>query len=471
MNPPPRATEPVRGQPRYTNLQAELDKLRGVPHEHNPARRPLVLSERAATCRDWLLRALDRGYAQGGHTNSQWDPLIHAAFVAYADYTHAGTTLAHYAVLTNAVLVAAASGCGDPMVRYMQVRYGLVDTSARPELFALASLQAFRGLWDSPYHPLLKFMAGYRAVDAARQVDVNGDRSTLLSFVTTSLEDSARDTNAPPEEVFEAAGRWVEHTPARGWVDMVLSDLQSIMERNWSREEAYFRFRGQAEIARAWNERGSGYANTVTAEGWAGFNKHLEQAEPFLDTAWKMNPSNAYTAYLMMKLELGQSRGRERMEQWFERAMALDTNYYDAASLMSYYLEPRWHGSVDEALEFARRCVTSTNWGGQVPLVLPQLHHSLAKFKNLAESPDYWQRPEVWEDVRSGYERFFQLNPDAFAYRHNYAGDAFLCGHYAEFLAQTKLFGFTNFQFFGGQERFRRMLAKAAANTTDSVPK
>ena len=41
---------------------------------------------------------------------------------------------------------------------------------------------------------------------------------------------------------------------------------------------------------------------------------------------------------------------------------------------------------------------------------------------------------------------------------------AFLCGHYAEFLAQTKLFSTgTNYSYFGGQARFKQMLARAAA--------
>ena len=156
-------------------------------------------------------------------------------------------------------------------------------------------------------------------------------------------------------------------------------------------------------------------------------------------------------------------KGRTRMQQWFNRAITLATNYYDAAKLMSFYLEPRWYGSADEALEFARSCVTSTNMGGRVPLVLADVHHSLAAYQKLKDSPQYWQRSEVWDDVRSAYDRFFALNPDASGYRHDYALDAYLCGHYAEFLAQAKLFPWTNFQYFGGEDKFRQMLTRAAA--------
>jgi hypothetical protein len=235
------------------------------------------------------------------------------------------------------------------------------------------------------------------------------------------------------------------------------------MERNWGREAAWFRWRGLAEINQAWEDRGRGFANTVKDEGWESFGKHLEKAQSLLEAAWQKNPSNAHTAYLMMQVELGQGQGRDRMQQWFDRAMTLATNYYDAAKLMSFYLEPRWYGSEDEALEFARSCVASTNWGGTVPLVLSDLHHSLANFQKRGDSPEYWLRPEVWDDVRASYERFLALNPDESGYRHNYASDAYLCGRYAEFLAQTRLFSWTNFEFFCGEKKFRQMLTRAAA--------
>ena len=387
---------------------------------------------------------------------------MRAAYEAYADYSRAGATGRQFVALTNAVLAAVAAGCRDPMLQYMQVRYGVVDTSASPDQYALASLHAFRAMLGSAHHPVFKFMAGYRVVEASRAPDIKSDPRRATDLVTAALEDLARDTNAPPEEVFEPAFLWLDFTRAKGWVDYVLSDLQGIMQRHWGRQEAYFRWQGLAEYKRAWDERGTGFANSVKEGGFEGFGKHLKLAQAALETSWQMNPSNAYTAYLMMQVELGQGQGRDRMQQWFDRAMSLATNYYDAVKLMSFYLEPRWYGSEDEALEFARSCVASTNWGGRVPLVLPDVHHSLAAYHKLKDSPEYWHRSEVWDDVRSAYDRFFALNPGEFGYRHNYALDAYLCGHYAEFLAQARLFPWTNFQYFGGEDRFHQMLTRAA---------
>ncbi|SRR6266568_1227965 len=457
------AESPKPFNPKNPKVQAELERLRARPLEGDPQKRPLVVSERAANQRDWLEKVLTKGYAASGHTNPHWDARVRAAFSAYAAYARA-SQWDQYKPMVGAASAAMAAGCDDPMIRYMDARYRLADEGVSAEEFALAALRAHEALLDSRYHPVLKFYAGYRAVEAARTADVGGNRGPLLRFITAALEDLARDTNAPSAEVFDASEMWVNHTNERSWLDFILHDLQPLMERTWGHEERWFRFCGMVEIQRAWGQRGRGFADTVPERGWEGFGEHLKKAEQPLKTAWQMNSKSAQTAYLMMRLELGQGRGRAIMETWFKRAMALETNYYDAASLMAFYLEPRWYGSDEETLDLGRACVASTNWGGHVPLVLVDTHHSLARYYKKADSPEYWQRPEVWKDVQSSYDKFFRANLDAVGWRHDYARDAYLCGRYAEFLQQTKLFaGGTNFGFFGGEQKFREMLAKASA--------
>jgi hypothetical protein len=445
--------------------------LRTKALEPDPKKRPLVISDRAPNRKEWLEKVLARGYSTSGHTNSKWDAQVHSAFAAYASYSR-DSKWDLYKPMVEAVSAALKAGCDDPFARYMDTRYRLADTRPGDEAFALASLRACAPMFDSRYHPVLKFYAGYRAMEATRIADVGGNRGPLIALTTVALEDLARDTNAPSDEIFEAAEMWVGWTGQKLWFDQVLHDLLPLIEKNWSHEERYFRFSGLAEIERAWAERGGGFADTVTEQGWGGFAEHLKKAEEPLNKAWQMNSNVAQTAYLMMRLELGQGRGRATMEKWFNRAMALSTNYYDAAKLMAFYLEPRWYGSEEETLEFGRQCVASTNWSGRVPLVLVDTHHSLARYHKMKESPEYWHRAEVWHDVKASYERFFKLNPDGTGWRHNYAQDAYLCGHYPDFLEQTKLFSAgTNFAFFGGQEKFREMLDKASSDASKSVEK
>lgn len=443
-------------------LQSEMDRDLGLTLEFDPDKRPLILSEPASSRRQWVIQALQTGYLNTGKTNPAWDKKVETAFKAFADYTRVNAT--NWTVLKTALADLTATECSDPMIRYLYVRY---HNEIQPEVTtAQQFIQAHDGMLLSAYHPLFKFFAGMRAVEAARVADKNGNRGRRIERITVDLQDLARDTNAPIEEVYEPAFMWLGHSRSKEWNQYIFVKLNPILEKNWGQTEYWFRFRADEEVWMAWGERGKGWASTVSDKGWEGFAEHLDKAEQFLTKAWQMNPSNTYTAYLMMQVELGQGKGRARMETWFNRAMALEPSYYDAVKIMSFYIEPRWYGSEQEALEFGRSCVASDKWGGQVPLVLANVHHSLANYSRMSNSPAYWHQPQVWRDVKSSYEKFFVLCPDAAGWRHNYAKDAYDCGEYAVFLQQTKLFAYgTNFNFFGGKDKFQKMLETASAQT------
>lgn len=445
-------------------LQDEVNRIQDLALENDPSKRPVVLSQPASNRRLWALQTLQSNYRATGRTNVLWDDPVQSLFEAFVDYSRVSTT--NWPTLQKA-LAAVPEDCDDPMVQYMRVRYRTSENPSTPAAFSF--MRAHYALVQSQYHPVFKFMAGWRAVACGMAADHTAELGPRVTWTTCSLEDLARDTNAPIEEVFESATGWIEHGHSQNWLDFVTSDLLKLMEQNWGQTEPYFRLRGRTEIKFAWADRGSDYAHKVSEKGWEGFAAHLAQAEKYLTRAWEMNPAIAETAYLMMRLELGQGRGRAWMEQWFNRAMALDTNNFEAASLMSFYLEPRWYGSETKALAFARSCVASDRWGGEVPLVLANLHHSLANYANLSNSPAYWHRPHVWRDIQSSYQKLFRLNPDAVGWRHDFALDAYDCGQYAVFLKQTKLFSQgTNYAFFGGRQNFQEMLARAAAAASNS---
>jgi hypothetical protein len=414
----------------------------------------LILSQPFASNREWDLMTLLQGYRSSGRTNALWDTDAKRALEYYVDSMNDG--FRDFSSLTKATTAAIAAGCKDPMIQYLRVRYETKDVHD--------FVQAFDAMLRSQYHPRFKFLAGLRAAEASRGVNLAMDRSQLFNWTTVCLEDYARDTNAPLDQLLQRANQWLDHANTKAWHDGVGSDLVPIVERRCGTTELGLVFLGQAEIRKAWDERGRGYAGKVSEAGWKGFEARLDSAEGFLNKAWRMNTNRAATAHQMMRVELGQGQGLARMDRWFKRVMALDTNHYDAAMLMSFYLEPRWYGSEEKCLTFARTCVASPVWGGKVPLALADTHRSLAKYYSLSNSPAYWQRPQVWTDVKSSYDKFFKLHPESLAERHEYALDAFNCGQYASFLQQAARFGErTNYSVFGGPQQFQAMLDKAAA--------
>jgi|SRR5947209_10333483 len=171
----------------------------------------------------------------------------------------------------------------------------------------------------------------------------------------------------------------------------------------------------------------------------------------------------------MMNVELGQGKGRSRMEQWFKRATDFNPNYYAAFDAKLFYLEPKWYGSREEMLAFGRQCVTSTSWGGRVPVILRDAHEALAKYLKEEEQPAYWKQPAVWADLKAAFEKFFTLNPEEISLRHNYALYAYRAEQWDDLNRQLPLRREINYDLFGGQVQYETMIRLAKAHAKKLV--
>lgn len=211
----------------------------------------------------------------------------------------------------------------------------------------------------------------------------------------------------------------------------------------------------------AWNARGSGYADSVTEKGWDTFARHLAEAERVLERSWDLDPTLESTAVEMMRVELGQGKGRNRMELWFSRAMKLNPANYEAARAKVWYLQPKWHGADGDAISFGRECVRSTEWKGRVPLVLWDAHRMLANDAAAGLKDAHWKQRGVWEDVRSSFERFEELNPGDTSALHDYASCAYKCEQYDQFLELLGRIQPVNYTYFGSEQRLAEMVAFA----------
>src|SRR5437763_636781 len=156
------------------------------------------------------------------------------------------------------------------------------------------------------------------------------------------------------------------------------------------------------------------------------------------------------------------------MEQWFKRGNDLNPDYYDIFYAKLYYLEPKWYGSPEDMLEFGRECVASKKWGEHVPLILRDAHEALAKYVAAPDREKYWKQPEVWADLKSAFEKFFKLNPEETGWRHNYAQYAYRAEDWGVLNHQLPLLGYTNFEFFGGQQVFEKMVRAAQTRIKNS---
>ncbi len=214
------------------------------------------------------------------------------------------------------------------------------------------------------------------------------------------------------------------------------------------------------ELAWAW--RGCNYFDKLQNIQINLFNEKLAVAESALKEAWALNSDQVLIANEMLCVELGQGRGRDTMELWFQRAMNLDTNNYWACSEKLLYLEPKWYGSTRDMLAFGRQCFESVSWGGKVPLILAVAYRSIAE-SYLPDSmkKTYWKQPSVWRDFSAAYEKYLASHPDDLRAHQFYAHYAYLGQHWSVLNEQLPLMSSPDYTIFGGKAAFDEMIRVA----------
>jgi hypothetical protein len=424
---------------------------------------------------EWNLKTLVEPYEHAGHTNPKWDVSAALALTEFAR-TRANvvdTNEPWAEIISTNVAAAIRSGCDDPMLNYLFIKYAMKQTNS-PKVFADAFSKTTQDMQESSYPSIRKFYACFRTaqqIQYAWGTNQVAEENHFWNLAITNLGMALWDKFMPVTEIddacYEAADNLLLNTNERTTfyhqVELPLFD-------NWTNASVSWYLKGQYCIDFAWYKRGGGYANTVTAEGWKLFTDHLNEAEKSLAHAWELNPKNPRIPTKMITVELGQGKGRDRMELWFNRAMELDPNDYDACSAKLYYLEPKWYGSTEEMLEFGRECVTNQAWGGHISLILLDAHKSIQRqYVNDTEKNNYWKQPGIWPDLKSAFDRFFELNPDAVGWHHDYAYYAYQCQQWNEFLHQVSLFSTgTNYEYFGGKDEFDNMVQLATENAAKS---
>jgi hypothetical protein len=420
---------------------------------------------------DWNLKTLVDAYQKAGYTNPKWDDSAKRALTELARIRSQTTTSNETWVLiiSNNCAAAVDAGCDDPMIRYLYLRY-CTSGSGSKKAIADAYCKAAQDLEKSSYPNIRKYYACERAAQALASAFGYGTnmppeykRMGIWGNSATNLLNALSDRTIPPEEFYDASHEMLEEYKGS---KKQYSDMYHCMEdrfpNDWKTDTSILLLKGEAYIQMGWHARGGSYADKVTSEGWKLFGERLAVAESALTKAWQLNTNDPRIAVTMMKLELGQGQGRDRMELWFQRAMALDPNDYDACNSKLWYLEPKWYGSVNDMLAFGRECVQNKKWGGHVPLILLDAHVAIhQEFTEASGKTNYWKQPAVWLDLKSAFERFFELNPDAIGWYHNYARYAYQAGDWAAFNKLIPKLGPINYDFFGGKNEFEKMLAMA----------
>lgn len=105
----------------------------------------------------------------------------------------------------------------------------------------------------------------------------------------------------------------------------------------------------------AWSARGSGYADTVTDNGWALFQQRLELSGKTLAEAFSL-PTKCPEWYLAMQYlvrDLGSSK--EVQAEAFEKAIAFEPDYQYYYRAQAESLQEKWGGEKGELAAFSNK--------------------------------------------------------------------------------------------------------------------
>jgi hypothetical protein len=193
---------------------------------------------------------------------------------------------------------------------------------------------------------------------------------------------------------------------------------------------------GQFYINEAWCARGSGYANTVTEDGWKLFAERLAQANTILTDLYGKSPEEPAIANAMMVVVLGQQLPRDQMELWFQRGVKNNPDDFHLYMQKRWYLLPRWYGSNEDVWNFGMECSQSTNWAAKIPLIL------LEAISDRAENePAVYAQPAIWEPVQKVFLAYLELYPNSVKYRTRFVQCAVQGEHWDVAKAQMKILG------------------------------
>lgn len=417
---------------------------------------------------EWNLRTTVGAYELYGETHATWDgPATNALseFSRYRCGLLAPGEDAAEIIRTNCE-AALLARCDDPLIEYLNVRFALSETNTA-QAFADALGKAADDLEASYYPSIRKLYAALRAAEQYKYAAGGSTNANLVVFhhrhvAMTNLALVVADASTPVEEVYEACRDtfFMLDQNARQYTNCYAAIAGPLMA-NWPDESPAWLVRGVAQERMAWFARGGGYADAVSAEGWAGFNAGTAEAERCLLRAWDLNPHDPRIPNEMLRVCIDTSKSRDQMELWFNRAMELDPANYDACASKLRYLLPRWYGSDEATLEFGRQCVQSTQYRGAVPYILVDAHQYIFGEQPPAKWNTYWKQPEVWTDVQAAYERLLVLNPQSTYYYYKYAQAAYSAGKWRLFLDMVKKPGPVNYSVFGGKDQFDLLVQSA----------
>lgn len=442
---------------------------------------PAKAAKRSSEWLEFQRRTLQGEYDKIGNRDPRWDkPAREALELAARMFSLQIDPKVDLPDVNKPAKAAVDAGCDDPMIVYLYEATlsgpnypGLEETIRRSKAWsqalAASKYPVFRRA-TSLRKRATYLLSSKPLTDEIKKESRRG-MDAVLALLPDSiaqdghdkfLEDQWHMALAPMIGVYRGAG--LDAMPAYEQVDAALAKIPEV-------KALRLKVRGEFWFNLGWEARTQSFARNVPAGGFETLEKCLEKSKQALEESWRLQPDDAVVASTLMDIDKAVGGDRATMELWFDRAMRADGDHRSACLTKLDWLDPKWHGTDEEMLDFGRACRDTKNWRTGITLLVADAHDRHASRLPFPESSKYLASREVWSDIESVYTEYLKHFPDDAAARSKYAPLAYSANHFEVAQAQFEALGdelvqSREFPFVPLQElkRIRAHVAKWAAS-------
>src|SRR5260370_17237777 len=101
-----------------------------------------------------------------------------------------------------------------------------------------------------------------------------------------------------------------------------------------------------------WEARGSGYANTVSQEGWNLFKKRVGMAKATVIEAARLKEKCPGLFYVMQNISRAEAWSKSDEKELFDQAISFEPGFYYFYQNHAQFLLPKWNGAEGETQAF-----------------------------------------------------------------------------------------------------------------------
>ncbi|MBX3362373.1 MAG: hypothetical protein KF912_12210 [Phycisphaeraceae bacterium] len=349
-------------------------------------------------------------YERLGDRNSKWDAVARDFLEEYAQASaDQRLTLTDRPRLRGYAARLRETGCSDPLVNALVAQVRVAFNDAKNPVAEVS--QAAEALRASNHSLSRKAWVEWKLAEALANAKRPDEAALQASIAADAFIALAADRNAPriPSRYFYSRLRgFVTHTLDETAAADFCNRFEQATDDQWLSNMLW----ASLHESIGWRRRGGGFTNTVTQEGWKGYDKLMPLAAKRYEAAHALAPDRPEAASSMISLSnMGFGSRPDDPVYWFRAATDAEFDHIWAYRTLRWHLRPRWGGSYAMMISFATWCVKSGRFDTEVPLQYLEILDDLVD--EVDDTRTIMRVPGVYETIEELAQAYSVADPPA----------------------------------------------------------